>query len=84
MGFPCLHIDGEFFATADHRSGHLIVKVDADRVQALITEGTGVAFAPAGRTFKEWVEIPVYERERWIELLQEAQDFVGNQPKKRR
>ena len=33
MGFPCLRVDGEFFATCDHRTGELIVKLPRARVQ---------------------------------------------------
>ena len=36
MGFPCLRVDGDFFATCDHRTGDLIVKLSRERVQELI------------------------------------------------
>lgn len=76
MGFPCLRVDGEFFATVDHRSGHLIVKLQSERVQQLIAEGTGSPFAPAGRMFREWVEIRGYDEPFWTQLLHEARNFV--------
>ncbi len=76
MGFKCLRNDGAFFATLDHRSGALIAKLPADRVQTLIAEGTGQPFAPAGRVFKEWVSIPKTSRPLWTKLLTEAQTFV--------
>jgi hypothetical protein len=28
MGFPCLRLAGDFFATCDHRTGHLVVKLN--------------------------------------------------------
>ena len=77
MGFPCLRINGDFFGTCDHRSGHLIVKVDRDRVAELIEEGVGQPFAPAGRVFKEWVLVEERNEERWLALLGEARTFVG-------
>ena len=52
MGFPCLRIDGAFFASLDHRTGHLIIKLPADRVDELVDVGTGQSFAPNGRRFK--------------------------------
>ena len=77
MGFPCLRTDGAFFATSDHRSGDLIVKLPADRVDELIGEGIGEPFAPAGRRFKEWVAVRDRDRERWEALLAEALEFVA-------
>ncbi len=76
MGFKCLRSNGAFFATLDHRSGALIAKLPADRVQALINERVGEPFAPAGRVFKEWVSIPTVDRTLWTKLLTEAQAFV--------
>ena len=28
MGFACLRLDGDFFATCDHRTGDLVVKLN--------------------------------------------------------
>ena len=36
MGFPCLRVGGEFFATCDHRTGVLIVKLDRDTVAEMV------------------------------------------------
>ena len=36
MGFPCLRVGGEFFATCDHRTGVLIVKLDGDTVAEMV------------------------------------------------
>ncbi len=46
MGFPCLRFAGAFFASCDHRTGDLIVKLSRDRVAQLIAEGIGKPFAP--------------------------------------
>ncbi len=54
-GSPCLRVPGAFFASCDHRSGDLIVTLPQHRVEQLIQAGAGKPFAPAGRTFREWV-----------------------------
>lgn len=78
MGFPCVRFDGAFFASLDHRSGDLIVKLPKGRVAELIEDGAGVPFAPAGRTFKEWVSIPTEDGNTWSALIAEAQAFVAS------
>jgi len=40
MGFACLRLDGAFFATCDHRTGNLVVKLDEQRVTDLIDADT--------------------------------------------
>jgi hypothetical protein len=77
MGFPCLRVSGAFFASCDHRRGDLIVKLSQQRVQELITAGVGKPFAPAGRTFREWVLVDGRDPARWAELIDEARSFVG-------
>jgi len=77
MGYPCLRTDGDFFASVHPESGDLIVKLPADRVNAMIEADEGSAFAPAGRRFREWVCIAERDRERWAELLEEARTFVS-------
>ena len=80
MGFPCLRVAGAFFASCDHRTGDLIVKLPPERVRQLIATGAGKPFAPAGRTFREWVLIEDRDPERWAELIDEALAFVGGNP----
>ena len=77
MGFKCLRTEGAFFATLEHSSGDLIVKTAASRVDELIASGIGLAFAPAGRRFKEWVQIPARDAKLWEDLLVEAREFVA-------
>ena len=79
MGLPCVRVDGAFFASLDHRSGNLIVKLRANRVSELIDAGTGLPFAPAGRTFKEWVAVPEEDEETWSSLIAEARSFVSGE-----
>lgn len=76
MGFPCLRIGGKFFASLEHRTGDLIVKLPATRVDELIEAGIGNSFAPNGRRFKEWTVIENRDEETWAGLMQEACDFA--------
>ena len=39
MGYPCLRSDGAFFACVERATGHLIVKLPARRVAALVAVG---------------------------------------------
>lgn len=77
MGHHCLRAvpGGQFVATVDRSSGVLIVKLPVERVNELIRNGHGAAFAPAGRVFKEWVEVP--DQGRWAVLIDESIAFVG-------
>ena len=88
MGFPCLRVGGQYFASTDRANGNLIVKLPADRVDALIDEGRAEAFAPAGRRFREWAAVPYTRSRTWKKLLDEAHTFVAGLPpapaKKRR
>lgn len=79
MGFPCLRVDGGFFCTCDHRDGALIVKLPAPRVRALIDDGIGEAFAPAGRVFREWLKVRERDAGQWRALMDEARGFVGGE-----
>lgn len=72
MGTPCLRLSGDFLATIHRKTGDLIVKLNAERTAELIEEGIGVAFAPAGRTFTEWVAIPTDDVDVWRAVLDEA------------
>lgn len=76
MGFPCLRVDGAFFASCDHRSGDLIVKLPHERVQKVIAAGVGEPFAPAGKVFREWVLVADRDARRWFALIAEARSFV--------
>jgi len=77
MGFPCLRVRGAFFASCDHRSGDLVVKLPAARVQELITAGAGVPFAPAGRAFREWLLVADRDAARWRALIAEARSAAA-------
>ena len=78
MGFPCLRLDGDFFASCDHRSGELVVKLNESRVSALLALGEGEPFAPNGRRFREWVTIPLEQERTWATRLDEALSFAAD------
>ncbi|MFK7846625.1 MAG: hypothetical protein AB8G77_15095 [Rhodothermales bacterium] len=77
MGFPCLRVDGDFFASANPKTGDLVVKLPADRVLSLIEEDQGSTFAPAGRRFREWVVISTRDATQWAALIAESRQFVA-------
>jgi hypothetical protein len=77
MGYPCLRHNGAFFACVERTTGHLIVKLPADRVQDEIRSGRAISFAPSGRTFREWAALPRADRKEWTAVLDEARRFVA-------
>jgi hypothetical protein len=72
MGFPCLRLNGDFFASCDHRTGCLVVKLDEQRVSDLVDTGKADEFAPNGRPFREWAVIPYRRRRSWGPFLDQA------------
>jgi SAM-dependent methyltransferase len=77
MGRPCVRRAGRFFASFDPEADCLVLKLPAQRVEALIDDGTGEPFAPNGRVFREWVTIPAPHPSAWARVLAEALDFAG-------
>jgi len=77
MNGRCLRVGKEFLALVDYKGSGLVVKLPKTRVAALVDEGVGRPFAPAGRVFKEWVSVPEPDRRRWRALLAEGVAFVG-------
>lgn len=82
MGFPCLRVNGQFFASTDRGDGTLLVKLPEARVDALVEAGRADSFAPAGRRFREWAAVPYARRRTWASLLDEAFAFVSTLPPK--
>ncbi len=76
FGNPCIRINTQFSCMADHRTGGMIIKLPAKRVQAIIAAGHGNPVAPSGRTFKEWVEITTRDSAQWEALIQDSLRFV--------
>jgi hypothetical protein len=77
MGYPCVRRAGRFFASFDTGAEALVVKLPRQRVAELIANGTGEAFVPNGRVFREWITIPDADPGTWRQLLVEARDFAG-------
>jgi hypothetical protein len=80
MGFPCLRLHGDFFASWDPRADQLVIKLDSSDVDMLIHTGDGLPFAPAGRRFREWVAIPATSLARWPLLLEDAYRHAARRP----
>lgn len=76
MGLPCVRYDGTFFASFEPSTNRLVAKLPAERVQYLVAGGDGEPFAPAGRTFREWVAVAPERYQSWDGLLLEALDFA--------
>ena len=72
MGFPCLRLNGDFFACLDRRTGALVIKLDQTQVTDLIDSGAGDEFAPNGRRFREWASIPSSRSRSWARHLDAA------------
>ena len=75
FGFRCVRAGKAFVAMPGHESDGMVVKLPAQRVTELVEAGTGRPVAPAGKVFKEWVEINASEE--WGSFLEEALDFAG-------
>ena len=60
-----------------HDSDGTVVKLPATRVAELVESGAGKPVAPAGRTFKEWVEASTSEE--WGPYLDEALGVAGGE-----
>ena len=75
MGSRCVRLGGEFVALPGFKDTGMVVKLPRDRVAALVADGTGRPFAPAGRVFREWVAVP--NQEHWPALLREGLAFAG-------
>lgn len=81
FGSEALKVNGSIFAM--FVGGQLVVKLPRDRVDALIGDRTGAAFAAGkGRPMKEWVTVAVVDEETWTNLAHEALVFVRSQPRR--
>lgn len=78
MGHQCLRTAATngFVATVTRMSGNVVVKLPKARVAELIDQGIGRSFAPAGKVFREWVELPDVDEAMWESLLAESITFV--------
>ena len=59
------------------RRGHLVVKLPAPRVAALIGAGAGLEFdAGRGRPMRQWVAVVTADDDVWLSLAEESLAFV--------
>jgi hypothetical protein len=71
-----LKVDGSIFAMLVR--GKLVLKLPADRVQALVDSGDGEPFdAGKSRPMREWLALSSTSRKPWLPLAREAMAFVG-------
>ena len=77
MRSRCVRVGTEFLAMPEYKTGDLVVKLPRERVDALIDGGDGLAFAPATKVFREWVQVPARDRALWKQLLDEGFEFVS-------
>jgi hypothetical protein len=76
FGASGLKVGGKLFAMLS--KGELVLKLPKRRVDELIASGTGMRFDPGhGRLMKEWVTIGPRHGREWVELAEEAQQFVA-------
>ena len=83
MGFPCLRLGGDFFASCDRRDGSLVVKLDEALVESLLASGRAEPFAPSGRRFREWAAVPYGRRRSWARHLDAAFDAAVERSERR-
>ena len=74
FGFDCLRINGKVFAKL--HNGHLVMKLPAKRITALVESGQASSYGRPGRLMKEWGVIST--KKDIIALAEEARVFSGN------
>ena len=75
FGSTGLSIGGKVFALLV--KGKLVVKLPRQRVGALVSSGLGEPFDPGhGRLMKEWMAVAATARDEWLNLAEEAREFV--------
>ncbi len=76
FGATSLKTNGKIFAMLVN--GKLVVKLDARRVDDLITKGVGTRFDPGhGRLMKEWLAVEYSSDDTWLALATESEAFVA-------
>jgi hypothetical protein len=74
FGFDCLRINGKVFAKL--HNGHLVMKLPANRITALVDSGQVSYYGLRGRVMKEWGVISTCKD--IIALAEEARVFTEN------
>jgi hypothetical protein len=77
FGRDALRFQNKIFAMLVR--GRLVLKLPADRVDALIAAGEGIRFdANKGTPMKEWFSLDPESRQPWLPLAREALSFAGS------
>ena len=80
FGRSALRFQGKIFAM--HVRGALVLKLPAERVDALVRAGEGVHFdANKGTPMREWLSLDPGSGLPWLPLATEALDFVRSAPR---
>jgi hypothetical protein len=80
FGRSALRFQGKIFAM--HVRGALVVKLPAERVEALIQAGEGVPFdANKGTPMRQWLSLDPGSGLPWLPLATEALDFARSAPR---
>lgn len=74
FGFDCLRINGKVFAKL--HNGHIVMKLPANRITALLESGQASSYGFRGRLMKEWGVIATDKD--IIALAEEARVFSEN------
>jgi hypothetical protein len=75
FGRAALRFQGKIFAM--HVRGALVLKLPAERVEALVRAGEGIYFdANKGTPMKEWLSLDPGSSLQWLPLASEALDFA--------
>jgi hypothetical protein len=76
FGATSLKTSGKIFAMLV--KGRLVVKLPAERVEALVDERAGQRFDPGhGRIQREWLDVASDDFETWVALATESEAFVA-------
>jgi len=77
FGSKGLKVARKLFAFLSSKE-RLVLKLSADRVDALVAAGKGEYFDPGhGRLMKEWVAVEVRHKAQWLKLAREALDAAA-------
>lgn len=80
LGSKALCVEGRMFAVLSS-TGQLVVKLEKDRVDALVSAGRGTRFEPFhGRPMHEWFVAELGQEKDWLALAEEALAFVRSHP----
>src|SRR5258707_4595378 len=78
FGASALKINNKIFAMLSSKH-EFVIKLSADRVNDLISQGKGARFDPGhGRLMKEWIVIHSDSDQEWHSLSFEAMQFVSS------